>query len=65
MSKDPISTAKRVLDIATGVLSKPKPKDHAAVALGSKGGKARAARLTPEERKKASVKALEARYSKK
>jgi len=40
------------------------PKNAAAVALGRKGGKARAARMTPEERSEAARKAVEARWEK-
>jgi len=41
-----------------------KKNPHAA-ALGKKGGKARAAKLTPEERSKAARKAVQARWAKK
>lgn len=59
--------AKSIVDIATG--SAPDPaagKDPAAVALGRrgglKGGKARAEKLSPDERKKAAKKAADARW---
>ena len=39
-------------------------KDPAAVSLGRKGGKARARNLTPEQRKEAARKAIEARWEK-
>lgn len=39
-------------------------KDPAAMALGSKGGKARASKLTPEQRKEIARKAAAARWSK-
>jgi len=40
------------------------PKNAAAVALGRKGGKARAAKMTPAERSEAARKAVEARWEK-
>ena len=40
------------------------PKNSAAVELGRKGGKARARKLTPEERTEAARKAVEARWAK-
>ena len=65
--------AKRMLDIATGEASDRDPtpeqegKDPAAVARGRlggvKGGAARAARLTPEERSAAAQKAVRARWN--
>ena len=39
-------------------------KDPAAVSLGRKGGKARARNLTPEQRKEAARRAVEARWEK-
>jgi hypothetical protein len=39
------------------------PKNAAAVALGRKGGKARARRLTPAQRSEAARKAVEARWA--
>ena len=60
--------AKRLVDEATGDAEKTAPpeKDPAAVALGRKGGlkggKARAAKLTPEERSEAARKAALARW---
>lgn len=66
--------ARQIVDEATGQCEpeeEPKPddgKDPAAVALGRKGGlkggKARAAKMTPEERSEAAKKAAEARWSK-
>jgi hypothetical protein len=41
-----------------------KPKDAAAVELGRKGGKARAAKMTAEQRKEAAKKAVTARWHK-
>lgn len=40
------------------------PKNAAAVALGRRGGKARAQNMTAEERSEASRKAVEARWTK-
>jgi hypothetical protein len=66
--------AKSIVDQATGEAEpepEPKPdpdKDPAAVALGrkggKKGGKARAANMTPEERSEAARKAALARWAK-
>jgi hypothetical protein len=65
--------AKRMVDIATGDVDDREPtpeeqgKDPAAVSLGQKGGlkggKARAQKLTPEERSAAARKAASARWS--
>ena len=67
---DPNELAKQLVDEATGEQPKYDPdegKDPAAVALGRKGGlkggKARAAKLTPEERSEAARKAAAARWS--
>ena len=40
------------------------PKNPAAVELGRRGGKARARKLTPEERTESARKAVEARWAK-
>lgn len=60
--KDPNETGKYVVDMAT------REKDPAAVSLGRrgglKGGKARAAKLTAEERSAIARKAAEKRWSK-
>lgn len=68
-SRDPNELAKQLVDEATGAQPKYDPdegKDPAAVALGRKGGlkggRARAAKLTPEERSEAARKAAEARW---
>lgn len=69
-STDANELAKRLVDEATGAAPKTEPpaKDPAAVALGRrgglKGGKARAAKLTPEERTEAARKAATARWAK-
>lgn len=61
--------AKRLVDEATGDAPRHDPdagKDPAAVALGRKGGlkggKARAAKMTPEQRSEAARKAAAARW---
>jgi hypothetical protein len=79
MSKDPKRPrdlnqwAKRMVDLATGEADDREPtpeeqgKDPAAVSRGKlggeKGGKARAASLTPKERSDAARKAVQARWS--
>jgi len=66
---DPNQLAKQLVDEATGEAPKVDPddgKDPAAVALGRKGGlkggKARAASMTPEQRSEAARKAAAARW---
>ncbi len=66
---DPNELARQIVDEATGEAPPFDPdegKDAAAVALGRKGGlkggKARAAKLTPEERSAAAKRAAEARW---
>jgi hypothetical protein len=72
--RDVNEIARQIVDEATGE-SDPEPpmknsdgKDPAAVALGRrgglKGGKARAAKLTPEERAESARKAAQARWAK-
>jgi hypothetical protein len=63
-------TAHRVVAEATGEIGKPKPereKNPAAVALGRmgglKGGKARAAKLSKEQRSQIAAKAAKARWT--
>jgi len=69
--RDPNQLAKQIADEATGEAPKLDPdagKDPAAVALGRKGGlkggKARAEKLTPEQRSAAARKAAQARWQK-
>lgn len=68
---DPNETAYRITQEATGEAPKAEPdgKDPNAVALGRKGGlkggKARAAKLTPEQRSEIARKAAKARWAKK
>ena len=68
---DPNRLVKLVVDLATGELStlpndKPAEKNPAAVALGrlggQRGGKARADKLTSEQRKEIATKAAAARW---
>ncbi len=68
--KDTLETAFRILQEATGEVPKADDgKDPAAVALGRKGGlkggKARAASLTPEQRSEIAKKAAQKRWEKK
>ena len=74
MPTDPSKLAKEIIDLATAdepekEADEDDGKDPAAVALGRKGGlkggKARAAKMTPEERSKAALKAAKARWAKK
>jgi hypothetical protein len=67
--RDPNQLGKLVVDLATGGATEPDHddgKDPAAVELGRKGGlkggKARAAKMTPEERSAAAKKAARARW---
>lgn len=73
--RDPAQLAKLMVDIATGEVEDREPtpeeqgKDPIAVALGRKGGvkggKARWANLTPEQRSEAAMLAAQARWRKK
>ena len=67
--RDPSQLGKLIVDIATGEADKPDPdagKNAAAVELGRKGGlkggKARAASMTPEERSEAARRAAASRW---
>lgn len=69
MPRDPNQLAKAVVDFATGQREPDppaRPKDPAAVALGRKGGlkggKARAASMTAEQRSDSARKAARARW---
>lgn len=64
---DVIGNAVRVAQIATGEAEEDiedDGKDPAAKALGKKGGKARAAKLTPEQRREIAKKAAQTRWEK-
>jgi hypothetical protein len=64
---DVIGNAIHVMRIATGEIEESAPPDHgkdpAAVALGRKGGKARAAGMTAKRRKEIAKKAAKARWN--
>lgn len=67
--RDPNQLGKLIVDLATGEANDPDPnegKDPAAVALGRKGGlkggKARAANMTANQRSEAARKAAQARW---
>lgn len=60
---DMIGNAVKVIRIATGELETDRAKSAAAV-LGARGGKARAARITPERRKEIAKKGAAARWRK-
>lgn len=64
---DAIGLAVMIGKIATGEIEDKTPhdgKDPAAKALGAKGGKARAAKLTPEQRSEIAKKAAAKRWGK-
>lgn len=69
--RDPLALAKLIGDIATGQVEDKTDdgKNPAAVDLGrlggKKGGKTRAARMTPAERRESARKAVQARWKKK
>lgn len=73
--RDPNQLAKFIVGVASGEVQDREPtpeeqgKDPAAVARGRlgglKGGKARAEKLTPENRRQLSQKAVQARWAKK
>ena len=58
--------AAMVAKVATGEIEEqydtPPAKDEAAVALGRRGGKARAERMSPEQRREIAQKAAKARW---
>jgi hypothetical protein len=69
--RDPNQLAKLIVDIATGEVEDPDPdegKNPAAVELGRKGGlkggKARAEKMTAEQRSESARRAARARWSK-
>ena len=69
--RDPNQLAKLIVDLATGEAQEPNPdqgKDPAAVALGRKGGlkggKARAEKMSAEQRSESARRAAQARWSK-
>jgi len=63
--RDPNQLAKLIVDIASGEETDERPeKNEAAVALGRKGGAARAAKMTPERRAEIARKAAAKRWHK-
>lgn len=61
--RDPNQLAKMIVDIASGEAEEaPDTRDPAAVAMGRKGGKARAANMTPERRADIAKKAAAKRW---
>jgi hypothetical protein len=66
--RDPAQLAKLMIDIASGVVEDREPtpeeegKDPAAVALGRKGGVARARKMAPEKRAEIARKAVRTRW---
>lgn len=66
--RDPAQLAKLMIDIASGAVEDREPtaeeqgKDPAAVALGRKGGKARAQGMTAKRRKEIARKAAKSRW---
>ena len=66
--RDTNQLAKMIVDLATGEETEEQQqdtRDPAAVALGSKGGKARASSLTSEQRKEIAQKAAKKRWENK
>lgn len=61
---DVIGNAVHVLRIATGEVEETLPERSAAAELGSKGGKARAAKLSKAKRAEIAKKAAKARWDK-
>jgi hypothetical protein len=61
---DVIGNAVHVMRIATGEVEESNLPESPAAALGRLGGKARAARLDPQTRKKIARKAAKSRWSK-
>ena len=59
---DAIARAVMVAKIATGEIVEELPQRSAAAELGSKGGKARAARMSPEQRAEIARKAAAKRW---
>ena len=62
--RDPVSLAKLIGDIATGQVQDAveDKRDPAAVQMGTKGGKSRAAKLTQERRREIAKRAARARW---
>lgn len=65
--RDPLQLGKLIVDIATGQIEDAveDKRDPAAAELGSKGGKARAVKLSARDRSKIAKKGAQARWHKK
>lgn len=63
--RDPNQLAKHIVDIATGEAAEPQPKSEARARAGTEGAKARAQKLSADERKRIAQKAAEARWGNK
>jgi hypothetical protein len=61
---DAVSRAVMIAKIATGEIEEERELSSAAAELGRKGGKARAAKMTPERRKAIAQKAAAQRWKK-
>ncbi len=61
---DVIGNAVHVMRIATGEVEETKPKSSPASEMAKLGGKARAAKMSPERRAEIARKAAQARYGK-
>lgn len=64
--RDPNQLAKAIVDLATGEVEEVDPdagKSKAAQELGRKGGKARASKMTPEQRAEVARKAAQKRWN--
>jgi len=64
--RDTNQLGKLIVDLATGGAAEPEvvdKRDPAAVALGSKGGRARAAKLTKQQRQKIAREAAKKRWN--
>ena len=62
--RDANQLAKLMIDIASGEVADAPPKDAAAVEMGRKGGAARAASMTPEQRSQTAKDAAARRWAK-
>ena len=62
--RDMSQLAKRIVDITTGQVEDEEPEPTPEEERASKGGKARAEKLTPEERSEIARKAAKARWEK-
>ena len=61
---DVVARAVKVMRIATGEEEEDTPKESAAAEMGRKGGKARAEKMTPEQRAEIAKKAAAKRWAK-